>query len=667
MPAGASPGVAFICTDTLGHGGEVCASAEASVGDVVASVIAALGGEGAVEHAAEELQAGEPSFWAQHVHQTQLAAQLAWADRVPQHLFFAIERGGQAGPALVVGLSVLGLRFRGRNALLEERARCVLALLDDMNAEFGKPEYQEKLKLAKDRWKVQTLIRGVHLKVLPAYGFSCLGASEDRVLELVLQMQGFIQSGLLTEAAREASAASLVASGYSKMKSLPSGPRAWGDRHSAAAADFRELLLRIRREGAQRFQEEMIGLWRAADRAQGSSQSPFGRIANKTLLSFSGMAEALCRDAAGVIEEDGMQAEVLQDLVGAAIGLLDKPALTPISRLLLGVQPEQLDAWPFDAHGGSLTVLLLVWLPLAFYVRNTVHLYEMLERLQLRAPHMEGAFQADAGMDGAEALRAMLNRDDRHYAYLLFAVVAALQTLRLAGERLGRRGALALLGSSPPGNCVNGYPMGDPGEWPDSQLLFRGIWVGPEVDEERARFQYSFQSFSRDLVGMATVLSFYAGVGGSTAQRIASTHRRVLIFVVRAWWFQEDCLALPVQFFDGPQQFDSEREVLLPPYVQYRLEDDLSLCSDDFPLGVPSKSAVEKLEKLERRWPGFTVPDLLVRMLQRESPPEFAGLLYQHMQPFISVRFIHKAVLPAPLRPLFRDPSLRLYDFEGGA
>lgn len=303
---------------------------------------------------------------------------------------------------------------------------------------------------------------------------------------------------------------------------------------------------------------------------------------------------------------------------------------------------------------------------MAFYVRNTAHLYEMLERLQLRAPHMEGALQADDGADGAEVLRGALNRDARHYAYLAYAVVAGFQAMRFACEKLGWREPLALLGSSPPGNCVNGYPMRPPEDWPESQLIFRGIWVGPEVDEERARFQYSFQSFSRDLVGMATVLSFYAGIGGSATQRIATAHKRVLVFVARAWWTREDFVALPVQLFDGPQQSDSEREVLLPPYVQYRFEEDLAISSDDFAAwGAPSEKAAEKLEKLRRRWSGFELPDLLLRMLRRESPPEFAGLLYQHMQPFISVRFIHKVVLPASLQPLFTDRKLQLYDFEG--
>jgi len=81
-------------------------------------------------------------------------------------------------------------------------------------------------------------------------------------------------------------------------------------------------------------------------------------------------------------------------------------------------------------------------------VRNTMHLYEMLERLQLRAPHMEGAFQVDAAADGVEALRAMLNRDERHYAYLAYAVMAALQTMRFACEDLGWRDPVALLATA---------------------------------------------------------------------------------------------------------------------------------------------------------------------------------------------------------------------------
>merc|ERR1711908_121550 len=133
-------------------------------------------------------------------------------------------------------------------------------------------------------------------------------------------------------------------------------------------------------------------------------------------------------------------------------------------------------------------------------------------------------------------------------------------------------------------------------------LVFRGIWVGATVDEERAAFQRSFQSFSRKFLGVCRVLAFYADVTGSDTRALAEEHRHVLIYVVRVKWATD--AALPVQAFDGPNApGDGEFEVLLPPAVWYEFE-DISLHSSEY-----GESAwATKLGELRSRWPGFVPP-----------------------------------------------------------
>merc|ERR1712032_1340127 len=97
--------------------------------------------------------------------------------------------------------------------------------------------------------------------------------------------------------------------------------------------------------------------------------------------------------------------------------------------------------------------------------------------------------------DGAEELRSTLDSDQRRYSYLVFSVTAAIQALLFAAAELSYRFPWALLASSPPDpakSLPNGYPMSGQANFAGTQTIFRGVWIGEEVDEERARFQYSF-------------------------------------------------------------------------------------------------------------------------------------------------------------------------------
>eukprot|EP00747_Dinoflagellata_sp_TGD_P057431 gnl/TRDRNA2_/TRDRNA2_150635_c1_seq1.p1 gnl/TRDRNA2_/TRDRNA2_150635_c1~~gnl/TRDRNA2_/TRDRNA2_150635_c1_seq1.p1 ORF type:complete len:503 (-),score=69.03 gnl/TRDRNA2_/TRDRNA2_150635_c1_seq1:54-1454(-) len=414
-------------------------------------------------------------------------------------------------------------------------------------------------------------------------------------------------------------------------------------------------------------------------------------------------------------------------------------------------EPEEL-----SSIQGGWAVLPLVWLPMALYVRSTSHLYEMLERLQLRAPgngnesssrgtsgkvtpsatgsrpgtatrsRSEAASSRPGSAAGArsssssrpgtagrgkpvelppierpgsghrgttkielpllgptsspkklrskrshdlgdvEGLRALLDRDERRYSYLVFAITAAFQALLFARAQLGKSFPLALLASSPPDPEMkrpNGYPIAAPHDFPRTHPIFRGIWIRGEVDEERARYQYSFQSFSRAIEGVAQVLAFYASVADGAAAHVAAEHKHILILVARAQWERDDCLALPVQLFDGPRESGSECEVLLPPYVRYEFDDELAITSADFDAEGPLPKAQAKLERLSEKWRGFKLPELLMSMLSRNSVSEKFPEI-DALRPFVTVRFVRSISVPEPLSGLFESSSNRLYDFQ---
>jgi hypothetical protein len=288
---------------------------------------------------------------------------------------------------------------------------------------------------------------------------------------------------------------------------------------------------------------------------------------------------------------------------------------------------------------------------------------DRMHRLQQRRP-TSPASQATA----EKAVRAILDRDQRRYSYLVFAITAALQTLILAKAELGRSFPFSLLASSPPDpgkQLTNGYPMNNELSWKDAKPIFRGVWVPAEIDEERTMYQYSFQSFSQQVAGVAQVLSFYASVEGSPCAKLAAKHKHVLMLVARQRYVSDECFALPVQLVDGPRAEKSELEVLLPPFARYEFDEELALTSADFDSDGPSVQARRKLALLKERWRGFELPPLLRSMLQREAVsdefPEISAL-----RPFVTVRFITKVTLAESMNKLFVDEDKRLYDFRPG-
>jgi len=484
----------------------------------------------------------------------------------------------------------------------------------------------------------------------------------------------------------------------------------WEKRHEIVATNFCNVLLRIRKEGGKRYQDNMWSLWQAAealhplngdediDRTTDALQScyhivadirplsarkapmsqkksPYGNASQRWLLSFEAMARQLKDEHALVFEENGAQASAMKRVVGGISKAIDSPGVRAmrnrnhssrmpvfgLSRCTTTVPTE------LDEFQGAWAVLPLVWLPLAMYVRSTTHLYEMLDRLHTMCKLPAAS---TLGTNAEDELRAVLDRDQRRYSYLVFAITAALQSVILAKSELGRSFPYPLLASSPPDPGLkqkNGYPMVAGDSWTGHMPIFRGIWVGDEVDEERAMCQYSFQSFSRQMEGVAQVLSFYASVEGTPTAKLAATHRHVLILVARQRYASEECFALPVQLVDGPRDEKSEMEVMLPPFVRYEFDDDLSLTSTDFSADGPNKRAALRLKELKSRWKGFELPELLMSLLKRELPKsesdkdEFPEI--KTLRPFVSLRFIGKITLATPMYKLFSGSGSSLYDF----
>mmetsp|Transcript_4630 Transcript_4630/g.17413 ORF Transcript_4630/g.17413 Transcript_4630/m.17413 type:complete len:516 (-) Transcript_4630:72-1619(-) len=452
------------------------------------------------------------------------------------------------------------------------------------------------------------------------------------------------------------------------------GHEAWRERHEQAAAAFHELLLSIRRRGAAAFQAGMSDLWWAADAADPldsevdlataaadpsnvdevwpprsfAQRSPYFGVTDQGLADFAEMVGDLRRDARRTMEESGSQAGALKTLVvqlGASLSqctdvdsFRNEPFDLPPGSSDLSVDLG-LQIWTM----GSWAVLPLIFLPLGLYVHTTLHLYELLARLQVCAPGSQDSKPGHAcgtpPIDGAAHLRGALDRDDRHYSLLAFAVTAALQTLHFARDVHLASFPVELLASSPPGpeGQPNGYPMMSREALPKLQVLYRGMWIGGEVDEERACYQYSFQSFSREASGMAKVLAFYAGVASSPPTILAAEHRHALVLVARTALLAKGSLGMPVQLFDGPREHGSELEVLFPAFVRYEFEEDLRLSSQDFCSGSQRGESI--LGQLQERWDGVQLPDLLLCLLRGGLVPAELRTL-QALRPRITVLFV---------------------------
>eukprot|EP00435_Cladocopium_sp_Y103_P056401 s320_g19.t1 len=166
-----------------------------------------------------------------------------------------------------------------------------------------------------------------------------------------------------------------------------------------------------------------------------------------------------------------------------------------------------------------------------------------------------GAVQAQPAVGSCAELRQLLDGEGTArrspYSWLVFGILGALQSLYQVREDCA--GLLELLASSPPQtvwvkdgvewtpsaghsgfhrkSVVNVEPMKPPGSLRSGDaLMFRGIWLPPNTEEDTIRYQYSFQSFSRSIEGVMRVLRFYSGVT-STKAADAARAGHMLIYV----------------------------------------------------------------------------------------------------------------------------------------
>eukprot|EP00747_Dinoflagellata_sp_TGD_P041386 gnl/TRDRNA2_/TRDRNA2_141452_c0_seq2.p1 gnl/TRDRNA2_/TRDRNA2_141452_c0~~gnl/TRDRNA2_/TRDRNA2_141452_c0_seq2.p1 ORF type:complete len:399 (+),score=54.47 gnl/TRDRNA2_/TRDRNA2_141452_c0_seq2:74-1198(+) len=296
--------------------------------------------------------------------------------------------------------------------------------------------------------------------------------------------------------------------------------------------------------------------------------------------------------------------------------------------------------------------VLFVGLPLALYVRNTPHLYQVIDRLRsVRLASKKG-----------ESFREVLDAKGKPYSFLVYAIMGALQTL-YAVSLNSIRAARGLEELAP----LQNSPCEDSTDSAGS-LMFRGIWVPDEIDEAAAKFQWSFNSFSRRVEGVCHVLNFYAGAEDSPTARVAALSNHVLLLIARRataaaggpaavggdW-------AFPVQFFNTPEAGKIEQELLVPPFAAYTFE-TIELHSQEWQ--QRPREARRKLASLEERWAlrnGLILKEapLLDSLLQGSAAP-FASW---SCQPRITVRFVRRINLAKDVRFIFEHPHESLLAF----
>jgi len=208
-------------------------------------------------------------------------------------------------------------------------------------------------------------------------------------------------------------------------------------------------------------------------------------------------------------------------------------------------------------------------------------------------------------------------------------------------------------------------------------LMFRGLWVPPHVDEDRARHQYSFNSFSRTLGGALFVLNQYARVL-PLAQR---PDWHVLLLVGREWtkipWI------MPVQLFTGNGVGESEKELIAPPFMTLSFEDHLELNTS-----MPT-SELDMRAHLVLEWLGLpsgrerhSMKGGSLNALGRVFGPDFVRLMGQTPDLFVSpdddwvppcengpsvtVRFIASMEPRPAVRRLFDEGERPLFAFPAG-
>lgn len=322
---------------------------------------------------------------------------------------------------------------------------------------------------------------------------------------------------------------------------------------------------------------------------------------------------------------------------------------------------------------------LFLHIPLTMYVQNTLHLYEMLARLNSEILRSSGnATGATANMPFTFQLRKVLDQNSQPYSWLVFALMAAFQIFFKARDVLQSQDSstsimnpLSILASNPP----TAPPSSN---WRDKEgLMFRGLWVGPCIDEHRARHMYAFNSWSRTLPSCLFVLNFYA----SCLPIAQAPDWHLLLLVGRRW--SQNPWVLPVQFFGGPDVGDAEKELIVPPFVSLKLEEDLELQS-----GMSQAELKKRCSEICSRWElphirmprsGSLSPSPLGSLGDLVGPElwqllsQTPGLVSNHWDekdvplatsaPRVTVRFVSQMELRPALRKLFEEDSQQLLAF----
>mmetsp|Transcript_52568 Transcript_52568/g.169622 ORF Transcript_52568/g.169622 Transcript_52568/m.169622 type:complete len:496 (-) Transcript_52568:25-1512(-) len=284
----------------------------------------------------------------------------------------------------------------------------------------------------------------------------------------------------------------------------------------------------------------------------------------------------------------------------------------------------QLDP-PFGGFGRGRRHLLFVGLPVALYVSDCPHLYHLVRRLRSLS-----SLERPATPD---VIRDVLDAERLPYSVLAYALVAAMQVLHIA--RLpGGRGASGLELLAPKGGA----------------LIFRGLWVSTSIDEHLASHSWSFNSFSRSVDGVLSVLNFYSSASGSEAARLAAEDAHVLLLVARfrdggAQW------VFPVQLFAGGEcsfPANVEQEVMVPPFARYFFEPGGEISSR-----LPENERRDKLCEVLQRWDLDMVqeaPPLLALLAGAGQPSTTLKAL--SVAPHVTMRFVSRIEPALPMRDL---------------
>eukprot|EP00928_Gymnodinium_smaydae_P089811 TRINITY_DN73714_c0_g1_i1.p1 TRINITY_DN73714_c0_g1~~TRINITY_DN73714_c0_g1_i1.p1 ORF type:complete len:591 (-),score=68.57 TRINITY_DN73714_c0_g1_i1:189-1871(-) len=328
---------------------------------------------------------------------------------------------------------------------------------------------------------------------------------------------------------------------------------------------------------------------------------------------------------------------------------------------------------------------LFVHLPLTMYVQNTLHLYQMLGRLNSATARGKPGLDAGETRQTAPSkpIKHILDEDGLPYSYLVFAIMASLQIIyrvRRKNMRLQASNVLALLASNP--RPVNKFDRLPPAASSDNELMFRGLWVPTRIDEERARFQYSFTSWSRTLEGVLFVLDFYANV-----LPLAQRHDwHILLLVSKKW--QDNPWVVPVQMFAGSRVGEAEKELLLPPFMAFEFEEDLELSSkmrftelhsrsellikrwqlvnssQDSCADASETQSLSLLQAVSRKLPALLMrsPNVF-RQCTMENFKNHQRFPVPRQPPHVTVRFVSSMEPRGPVRELFENTDDMLFAF----